>query len=660
MTPVFLDYETFYSVDHSLTKMSPITYVMHPKTEIQSVAVKVGFKGTTEIYFGESDIRAAFDKIDWSDAWVIAHNNAEFDALVSAWRFGITPKMWGCTMAMARPFFAKTVGVSLKKTMEVLGCPFEKGSLDTVNTKGKMLADFTPQEIELMREYNGTDTDGCAWIFKKLARMLPPEELEVIDMTIRMLTEPEFEADLPLLEATLAEEKARKAKALMDIATLSGAYKPGMDEDDASEAARKMLASSAKFAAYLKDLGVEPPMKPSPSNPEKMTYALAKTDPQFIALQTHKDPLVSAAALARLGVKSTILETRIEKFIETAQYCGGKLPMPLKYYGADTTGRFAGFIFNPQNLPRISRDKEGNVIPKLSNALRNSIRAPKGKKVVVADLSGIELRVNMFLWKVPYAMKLFQDDPENADLYRYFAANELYLIPESEITKAMRQIGKISHLGLGFGAGATTFQAVAKIMGGVDMPLELDVLRPDVISAKQVVDRYRGAHREIVQGWKTSHSRLDNISRGEVMAIDPWEMCTTCAEGIKTPKGMIRYPDLHQEEIVGEDGTPTGKFEWWYGRGRNRARIYAGKIVENIVQHLARCALTDMMLKVKQLTGKTPKLTVHDELVYVVDESMAESMLATVQSVMRGGVEWWPELVCWSEGSHGDTYGSAK
>lgn len=654
MTPVFVDLETYWSVDHSLTKMSPITYVMHPKTEIQSIAIKVGFKGPTEVYFGEDGIRTAFAKINWSDAWVIAHNNSEFDALVLAWRFGIKPKMWGCTMAMARPFFAKTVGVSLKKVMEVLGCPFEKGSLDAVNTKGKMLADFTPQEIELMKTYNGTDTDGCAWIFKKLAKMLPPEELEVIDMTIRMLTEPEFEADLPLLEKTLAAEKQRKAKALMDIATLSGAYKPGMDEVEASESARKMLASSAKFAAYLKDLGVEPPMKPSPSNPAKMTYALAKTDPQFIALQTHKDPLIAAAAQARLGVKSTILETRIEKFIETAKYCGGKLPMPLKYYGADTTGRWSGFIFNPQNLPRIGKD------PKLSDALRNSIRAPKGKKVVVADLSGIELRVNMFLWKVPYAMALFEADPEKADLYKYFAAKELYLIPEADVDKPQRQIGKISHLGLGFGAGAPTFQAIAKIMGGVDMPLEMDELRPEVIAAKQVVDRYRAAHREIVRGWKTSHSALDKISRGEVSPIDPWGMCTTCAEGIKTPKGIIRYPDLHQEEILDDKGNPTNRFEWWYGRGRNRARIYAGKVVENIVQHLARCILAGMMLKIKRQTGFMPKLTVHDEIVNIVDENSAEDMLEVMQGVMRGGVEWWPELVCWSEGSYGDSYGAAK
>lgn len=83
-------------------------------------------------------------------------------------------------------------------------------------------------------------------------------------------------------------------------------------------------------------------------------------------------------------------------------------------------------------------------------------------------------------------------------------------------------------------------------------------------------------------------------------------------------------------------------------------------IVHNCVQHLARCALTDMMLKIKRLTGMCPKLSVHDELVYIVDENLANDMLAHIQNVMRGGVEWWPELVCWSEGSYGDSYGEAK
>ena len=654
MTPIFVDYETYWSVTHSLTKMSPITYCLHADTEIQSVALKVGLKGTTEIIFGEAAIRARYAQIDWSEAWVIAHNNAEFDSMIHAWRFGIKPKMWGCTQAMARPFYAKTVGVSLKATMKVLGCPFEKGSLDDVNTKGKYLVDFTPDEVRKMRQYNGIDTDGCAWIFKKLAVMTPPQELEAIDMTIRMLVEPEFESDVPLLQEALENEKARKAKVLMDIAVLTGAFEPGMDAVEAQEAARKMLSSSPKFAKYLSDLGVEPPMKPSPSNPEKMTYALAKTDQQFLALQYHKDPLISSAVEARLGVKSTILETRIEKFLETAAYCNNLLPIPLRYYGADTTGRWSGWIFNPQNLPRISKE------PKLSDALRNSIRAPKGSKIVVADLSGIELRVNMFLWKVPYAMALFQADPEKADLYRYFASKALYEIDEIDVSKAQRQVGKVSHLGLGFGAGAPTFQTVAKLMGGIDMPLDPDPTRPDTLCSKEIVTQYRETHPEIVAGWKTCQQALTAIYEGVEMPVDPWGMCTTTPEGIKTPVGMIRYPSLRQEEKLDEKGNPTGKFEWVYGLGRHKARIYGPKVVENIVQHLARCVLLGMMLEIKRRFGLKLKLSVHDELIYVVPDSRAEIVLEQVQSIMRTPPAWWPELVVWSEGSTGQTYGEAK
>jgi len=86
--------------------------------------------------------------------------------------------------------------------------------------------------------------------------------------------------------------------------------------------------------------------------------------------------------------------------------------------------------------------------------------APKGYKVVVADLSGIELRVNHFLWKVPSSMEMFAADPENADLYKDFAS-KLYDVPTGEVTKEQRQVGKVAHLGLGFGAGYKTFQKVA-------------------------------------------------------------------------------------------------------------------------------------------------------------------------------------------------------
>jgi DNA polymerase len=634
MQVVTLDFESFWDVGHTLTRLSPIEYVMHPKTEIISLAIKIN-NDPTQVYFG-SDIESALKQIDWNDSIALGHNMSGFDGMIMSYRYGIKPKLWACTQAMARPLHAKTCGTSLAKLSEHYRIGV-KDSTALINTKGKTLDQFTPDEIEAMREYNKEDVELCYKLFKILAKITPPRELELVDMTVRMLTEPAFELNTELLQRTLEEEKERKQLLLLDIATMIGVYKIGMSDEEAAEEARKHLASASKFGEILKAFGVPVPMKPSPSNPDKQTPALAKTDQAFIELQTHSDPMVSAAAQARLGVKSTILESRIQQFLNCM--VGDRLPVFLNYYGADTTGRWGGGgNLNQQNLPRVGKEH------KPSDALRYSLKAPKGFKVVVADLSGIELRVNHFLWKVPSSMALFQADPEKADLYKEFAAT-LYHIDPSEVNKEQRQIGKIAHLGLGFGAGATTFKTVAKMMGGVELS-EMD--------AKDVVTKWREAYSEISMGWKTCHASLEAIDSGYKESIDPWGLCHTVREGIITPQGMIRYPNLRQE--LGDDN----RMEWVYGEGRHKARIYAGKIDENIVQHLAREVIADNMIAIRKATGYRPVLTVHDELIYIVADMDADAMLATVQSHMRTPPTWWPELITWSAGDIGDTYGDAK
>lgn len=646
MQVVTLDYETFYDVGHSLTNMSPIEYVMHPDTDILSVAIKINNE-PTQVYFGD-EIAPAQDAIDWSNSIVVGHNMSGFDSLIMSYRYGINPKMWACTQAMARPFYTKTSaswvddygnmvtreGVSLAKLAAELGLP-AKGSLEKTNTKGKRLKEFTAEEIELMREYNKLDTEICYMLFKHLIQKTPPRELKILDMTIRMLTEPAFELNTKLLKDTLKEEQARKQLMLLDIATMIGVYKPGMTDEEAAEAARKTLASASKFSELLRSYDVEVPMKPSPTNPDKQTPALAKTDQAFIDLQNHPEPMIAAAAQARLGVKSTILESRIGQFLNCM--VGDKLPIFLNYYGADTTGRWGGGgNLNQQNLPRIGKEH------KPTDALRKSLRAPKGYKVVVADLSGIELRINHFLWKVPSSMALYQANPEKADLYVDFAST-LYNVKPEDVSKEQRQIGKIAHLGLGFGAGAATFKQVAKIMGGVEM---------SDIDAQEVVQKWRDTYTEIQQGWRTCHAALDAIVAGKREQIDPWGLCWTDPEGIKTPQGMIRYPSLRQE--INE----AQKTEWVYGHGRNKARIYAGKIDENIVQHLAREVIADIMLKVKKRYKIV--LTVHDEVCILVPEAEAEEALKFMLDIMKEPTEWWPELVKSAEGAYGDTYGDCK
>jgi hypothetical protein len=137
----------------------------------------------------------------------------------------------------------------------------------------------------------------------------------------------------------------------------------------------------------------------------------------------------------------------------------------------------------------------------------------------------------------------------------------------------------------------------------------------------------------------------------EPVDIDPWGLCQAVKGGIKTPQGMIRYPDLRQET------DENGNQEWWYGQGRHKARIYAGKIDENCVQHLAREIIADNALVIQKRYPIAHM--VHDEIILVVPESEAQDALDFMQTTMRTPPKWWPELVTWSEGAIGDAYGEA-
>jgi hypothetical protein len=182
-------------------------------------------------------------------------------------------------------------------------------------------------------------------------------------------------------------------------------------------------------------------------------------------------------------------------------------------------------------------------------------------------------------------------------------------------------------------------------MGGIDLTLE---------EATDVVNKYRDAHGEIVNGWRQFQNNLTNIRQGIAGAIDPWGMCQVEHEAVRLPSGRrIHYPSLVKE-------VDNGKSEWWYGNGRSRARIYAGKGVENLVQALARDVIAEHSAKFFKDTGLRPSLAVHDELVYIVPERSAEEHLNHLQGIMRRGVSWWPELVTWSEGDIADCYGEAK
>lgn len=644
MDLVTIDLETYYSPTYSLTKLSPLEYVRGPEFELICAAIKVN-NYPTDVLFGDADIRHALRSIraTLQRGLLVAHNMGGFDSYVLAYVLGVNPRMWGDTLAMARPLHAKTCGLSLAALVKHYGLGVKDNAI-LVSTRGKHLSDFTPAELEAMATYNKADTDQCHALFHKLRPHYTPAELWQIDALIRMRTEPQFELDVPLLETTAQQERQRKLGALLDLSVRLD-LDPCASEDEAAENVRAELASAPRFAALLESLGVDVPMKPSPTNPERQVPALAKTDEAFTALQDHDNELVAAAARARLDVKSTLLETRIQKMLTAARYADGMLPVPLLYCGADTTGRDSGAEWNPQALPRINPDK-----PRPSDALRNSLRAPQGKLVIVADQSGIELRVNHFLWQVPESMSLFQASPGEADLYRAFASTYYSKAPE-DISKPERQFGKVCMLLLQFGGGAETFMGTARIQGNVILDLE---------ESSRAVAAWRRKYAEIAAGWRTCGQALQWIATDKEYPVDPWGMVHTCAEGFVLPSGrLIRYPDLREEDA----GTwPDGRAKrtWVYAHGRHKAFVHGAKADENLVQALARDSIFDCSVEYFKRTGLRPALRVHDELVYVVEERHAQDLLDELQTVLRTPPKWWPELVVWSEGDAALTYGAAK
>ena len=195
-------------------------------------------------------------------------------------------------------------------------------------------------------------------------------EIRLIDMTMRMFAEPALLLDTAVLEESLKEIKFKKLQALQDCGV-----------------AKEELMSNKKFAEALVNLGVDPPMKTSPTT-GKPTFAFAKKDEDLLALLEHPDIRVQTIVASRLQVKETLEETKTQRLIEVAERTGGRLPVGLKYYGAEVSGRWsAGGDGGALQLQNVARESK----------IKNAIVAPAGYKIVGLDLSNIEVRVNLYI-----------------------------------------------------------------------------------------------------------------------------------------------------------------------------------------------------------------------------------------------------------------------
>lgn len=439
----------------------------------------------------------------------------------------------------------------------------------------------------------------------------PREELQTISTTVSMFTDPCLQGDIDLL-----------GKVWMDEATKKDARMAALN------VASTDLQSSDKFAALLRAEGVEPEMKDGKNKP---IYCFAKTDEFMRGLQEHDNERVRTLAEARLGAKSTLNQTRAETLGWMARR--GPMPVYLRYCGAHTTRWSGGDGANWQNFKR-------------GSDIRRAIMAPAGFLLAPIDLSQIECRILNYLAGQNDVIEKFRngEDP-------YIGiASQAYGFQVTKAHVKERGTGKQLELSCGYQAGAATIQNTARLgIYGPPVSIGLD-------TATQWRDLYRSTHPHVVEYWKTAGRMISRIGGGEPMQWGPMLIKDGKIFG---PGGtMLHYETLqyHKPEPQEECQEFERDGYWRYKTRHGWAKLYSGKLVENVVQWLARIVMSQAMNRITAL-GYRVVNTTHDELLVLVPKDGREKQhLQVCENEMKRTPDWLPGLPLDVEGSLGERY----
>ena len=605
MDILVLDFESFYDRAFSLSKMTTEEYIRDPQFETIGVAVKRNEEETVWFSGTNAQTKRWLQQWDWDNSVAVAHN-AMFDMAILNWRYDIRPKRIADTLSMLRAIDGPHAGNSLAKAVERYGLG-EKGD-EVINALGKRRLDFTDEDMARYGEYCINDVELTYKLFEVLAPLMPVSELRLIDLTIRMFTEPVLVLDKQVLTNHMSNVRSKKAKLMEAVAA---------DKD--------ALMSNPKMAELLQTMGVVPPTKVSPKT-GKEAFAFAKSDEAFKALLEHPDPRVQALVAARLGVKSTLEETRTERFIGIADR--GPLPVPLRYYAAHT-GRWGGDDkVNLQNLPRKS-------------PLKKSMLAPEGYVFIDCDSSQIEARTLAWLAGQDDLVDAFD---KGEDVYKIMASS-IYEVPIDKVTDDQRFVGKTTILGCGYGMGSTKFQAQLKAFG-----VELDSK-----TCAHIVYKYRDQFSQIPLLWAQGDKALEALINTQTTPLGEHEALLVDMFGVKLPNGMyLRYDNLRKQRNIA-----TYKDEIIYDVKKGRATlptyIYGGKLIENVCQALARIIIGEQMLMIARKYRVV--MTVHDAVGALVKIDEADAGRTFVEQCMRIRPKWALGLPLNCESKIGASYG---
>ena len=597
MRKLYLDFETYYDVRFSLTKMTTAQYVNDENFSVWGVGLKFDEDDTQ--WIPGDECFEVLQSIDWSDTAVVCHNTL-FDAYILTHHYGVVPKYYYDTAAMSRGVYPNQSASLKEVAMRVFPNDVTKRKGDELVT-AKGIKDLPPDIEEDIAGYCIQDVDLTYDIFNAFLPTYPKQELDLIDLTCRMFVEPKI-----ILNKKLLEEHRNNVKE-----TTSNLI-------EASGLTREVLASQVKFTQHLTDeLQLVIPKKKS-GRTGKMIPALGKSDPGYIQM-CRAHPEHQAIWDAREAVKSRIEETRATRFLDSVNP-DGTISVPLRYYAAHT-GRFGGAEkMNLQNLPRGSK-------------LRTALQSPAGQLMYVADLSNIEARMLAWLAKEQDLIDAFAT---GRDVYCEFAS-QIYNRDITKDDKLERYVGKTAILGLGYGMGADKFKATLK--SGSPSVEVTDA------TALNIVSQYRAMYPNIPLLWAGCKNLLFAMMNRGSIGMD-YGPLTVDTNALQLPNEMhLKYPQLQYQH---------GEFT--YSSGRSYIRTHGPRVTENIVQALARIVITDQMLEIQRIPEVSVVLQIHDEVISLASDYEPDKTLEKIIDIMKTPLSWCPDLPLDAEGGYSTSY----
>ena len=611
--PLHIDLETYSEAD--LPKTGAYYYGQHPSTRILLLAYSYGDEPKIiDLAHGEKIPPKLLS--DLTDPAVIkwAHNaNFERCLLMGVLGLDCPPEQWRCTAVWGR-------SLSLPAGLDSLGKVLKIGDAAKIEDGRRLIqkfskpsktrqADLDDSDWQAFKDYCLQDVRAEMAIAKRLAKYPMPEREWSAWHQDQRINDTGMPIDRTLVESIQAIANTHQEQTTATVQALTGIDNPNSRNQLIDWIVARGVDVGDLQAATVRDL-------------------LADELPNDVReLLEHRQQL-SRSSLAKFAA------------LDRATCADDRLRGAFQFAGAGRTGRWAGRIFQPQNLPRPSIDDDEiatarelvktvdaetmtmaytDVSGVLSSLIRSAIAAPEGKLLAVADYASIETIMIAWCAESEYLLDLYR---QGLDPYIDFAT-KIYKIPYERVTKQQRSFAKPAVLGCGYGLGGPGLKAYAESFG-MGMSLK---------DAQRQVKVFRAAYADIPILWDQLDQamRLAMKDRGKPVTAGRFTLrANKQFLMIQLPSGRSLY--YYQPRI--EDDGNRSQLTYMGTEPGTRVGTHPGKIVENLVQAVSRDLLVEGLRQVEaagfQIIGH-----VHDEILCEIDADDTDALDRLIAAMTR-------------------------